>query len=292
MVLHRAARRLALCAGLALILPAAAAHAAPAGPTAHAAGGDVPPLNPAIVDIPIQRTDAALGDAASAIDKGDGAGAASALTATRRHLLRSYSGADYIIAHPPAVPAEDASANPKRFVRLAKRYVRAAHRGKSGGWIRARAADDGPAPPAFADAPTSVFNVFTSQYSAATKAVGLAPDTTGQLLAKVQTTLNTAIILRNRLVKDVHAATPPVPAEDASAGAPAHASQDEESAGLYDAVMPGLTVLIDDELQQMQALQQDASISAEAKAIVTNAILADQQIENLVNQYWPPVVED
>jgi hypothetical protein len=284
---------MALCAGLALILPTAAAHAAAAGPTAHAAGGDVPPLNPAIVDVPIQRTDSALGDAASAIDAGDGAGAASALTATRRHLLRSYSGADFIIAHPPAVPAEDASANPKRFVRLAKRYVRAAHRGKTGRWITARTAQDDVVGPTFADAPTSIFNVLTSQYSAATKAVGLAPDTTGQLLAKVQTTLNTAIILRNRLVKDVHAATPPAPpAEDASAGAPAHASQDEEAVGLYDAVMPGLTVLIDDEIQQMQALQQDASVSAEAKAIVANAILADQQIENLVNQYWPPVVED
>jgi hypothetical protein len=293
MVLHRTARRLALCAGLALVLPAAAAQAAPAGPTAHAAGGDVPPLSPAIIDVPIQRTESALGSAADAIDSGNGAGAASALTATRRYLLRSYNAADYIIAHPPAVPAEDASANSKRFVRLAKRYVRAAHRGKSSPWIKARAAQDDAVGPVFADAPTAIFNVFTSQYSAATKAVGIAPDTTGQLLAKVQTTLNTAIILRNRLVKDVHAATPAAPpAEDASAGAPAHASQDEEAAGLYDAVMPGLTVLIDDELQQMQAMQQDPSISAEAKAIVTNAILANQQVENLVNQYWPPVVED
>jgi hypothetical protein len=189
------------------------------------------------------------------------------------------------------VPAEDASANPKRFVRLAKRYVRAAHRGKSA-WITARAAQDDVAGPTFADAPTSIFNVFTSQYSAATKAVAMAPDTTGQLLTKVQTALNTAIILRNRLVKEVHAATPPVPAEDASARPSARASQDEEAVGLYDAVMPGLTVLIDDELQQMQALQADASVPAEAKAIVTNAILADQQIEALVNQYWPPVVED
>jgi hypothetical protein len=292
MVLTRAARRLALCAGLALVVPAAMTQGASAAPIAHAAGTDAPPPNPAIVDVPIQRTDAALGAAADAIDAGDGAKAASALTATRRYLLRSYNAAEYVIAHPPAVPAEDASANPQRFVRMAKRYVRAAHRGKSGRWITARAAQDEVVPPAFADAPTSVFSVFTSQYSAATKAVGMAPDTTGQLLAKVQTTLNTAIILRNRLVKQVHAATPAVPAEEASAGPAAHASQDEEAAGLYDAVMPGLTVLIDDELQQMQAMQQDASVPAAAKAILANAIIADQQIESLVNQYWPPVVED
>ena len=93
MVLHRTTRRLALTVGLALALPAAAAQASSAGPVAHAAGGDVPPLNPAIVDVPIQRTAAALSSAADAIDAGNGAEAAGPLTASRRYLLRSYSGA-------------------------------------------------------------------------------------------------------------------------------------------------------------------------------------------------------
>jgi len=53
-------------------------------------------------------------------------------------------------------------------------------------------------------------------------------------------------------------------------------------------VMPGLIVLLDDELQQMQAAAADPSIPSDSKAILTNAIAADQQIESLVNQLWPP----
>ena len=288
MVLHRTTRWLALTVGLALALPVAAAQAKSAGPVAHAAGGDVPALTPAIVGVPIQRTDAALSNAADAIDAGDGAGAAGPLTASRRYLLRSYSGAKYLIAHPPPAPAEEGSAAKKRFVKLARSFIRASHHGKQRGWIKAHASQDA-AGPVFADGVTAVFNVFTSQYSAATTVAGMAPDTKGELLAKVKTSLNTAIVLRNRLVKVVHAAAPTAPAEEA--GAVAHASQ-EEGAPTFDVVMPGLTVLLDDELQQMQAMAADSAVPADSKAILTSAIAADQQIVNLVNQYWPAVAED
>ena len=136
----------------------------------------------------------------------------------------------------------------------------------------------------FADGVTAVFNVLTSQYSAATTVAGMAPDTKGELLAKVKTSLNTAIVLRNRLVKVVHAAAPTAPAEEA--GVDAHASQ-EEGAPTFDVVMPGLTVLLNDELQQMQAMAADSAVPADSKAILTSAIAADQQIQTLVNQYWP-----
>ena len=65
-----------------------------------------------------------------------------------------------------------------------------------------------------------------------------------------------------------------------------HASQ--AVAGEFDAVMPGLTVLLDDELQQMKAASQDANTPADVKPILTSAIAADTQIEALVNQFWPP----
>jgi len=283
MVLRKTTSWLALTAGLALALPAAAAQASTAGPVAHAAGGGAPPLDPAIVAVPMQRTAAALSNAADAVDAGDGAGAVGPLTASRRYLLRSYAGARYIIAHPPPAPADAGSASAKKFVKLARSFVRASRRGQQGTWIKAHASDD-PVGPVFADGPTSVFDVFTSQYNAATAAVDMAPDTKGDLLSKVKTTLNTAIVLRNRLIKVVHAATPP-PAADASA--PAHVSG-APVVGAFDTVMPGLTVLLDDELQQMQAAAADASIPSDSKAILTSAIAADQQIESLVNQYWPP----
>jgi len=284
MVVRKTTRWLALTAGVALALPAAAAQASSGVPVAQAAGSDAPAVTPAVVGVPIQRTDAALSSAADAIDAGNGTQAASALTASRRYLLRSYGGAKYLIANAPPPPAEAGSANPRKFRRLARSFIRASHRGQQRGWIKAHASDDGPVGPAFADPPTAVFSVLTSQYSAATAAVGMAPDTKGDLLTKVKTTLNTAIVLRNRLVKVVHTAAPPAPADAGSVRA--HASQ--AVAGEFDAVMPGLTVLLDDELQQMQAAAADSSVPADAKAILTSAIAADKQIENLVNQYWPP----
>jgi hypothetical protein len=33
-------------------------------------------------------------------------------------------------------------------------------------------------------------------------------------------------------------------------------------------------------------------VPSDAKAILTSAIAADKQIENLVNQYWPPAPAD
>ena len=287
MVLRRTTRWLALTAVLAAALPAAAAQASTAGPTAHAAGGDAPALDPAIVGVPIQRTAAAVSNAADAIDAGDGAGAVGPLTASRRYLLRSYSGAKYLIAHPPPAPAEDGSANPQKFRKLARSFIRASRKGRQGAWIKAHASDD-PTGPAFADGVTAVFDVFTSQYNAATVAIGMAPDTKGDLLSRVKTTLNTAIVLRNRLVKVVHAAAPSAPAEEGRVKA--HASQ--EGVPTFDVVMPGLTVLLDDELQQMQAAVADNSVPSDAQAILTKAIAADQQIETLVNQYWPAAAED
>ena len=287
MVVRRTTRWVALTAGLALALPAAAAQASSAGPVAHAAGGDAPPLNPSIVGVPIQRTEESLSHAADAIDAVNGPEAAGALTASRRYLLRSYNGAKYLIAHPPAPPAEADSASAKKFVRLARRAIRASRSraASDGRWIKAHASQDDAPGPVFADGPTAVFNVLTSQYNAATAAVGMAPDTKGELLAKVKTTLSTALVLRNRLVKVVHAAAPPPAAEADSVKA--HASQ-EEGAVTFDLVMPGLVALLDDELQQMQAAAADASVPSDAKAILTTAIAADQQIETLVNTYWPP----
>jgi hypothetical protein len=284
MVLHGTTRWLAVTASLALALPAAAAQAKDAGPVAHAAGSDAVALDPPIVAVPMARTANALANAADAVDAGNGAQAASSLTASRRYLLRSYSGAKYLIANAPPPAAEAGSANPQKFRRLARSFIRASRRGDQHGWIKAHASDDGPAGPAFADPPTAVFDVFTSQFNAATAAVGMAPDTKGDLLSKVKTTLNTAIVLRNRLVKVIHTAAPPAPAEAGSAQA--HASQ--AVAGEFDAVMPGLTVLLDAELQQMQAAAADNSVPSDSKAILTSAIAADKQIESLVNQYWPP----
>ena len=94
-------------------------------------------------------------DAADAIDAGNGAQASGPLTASRRYLLRSYSGAKYLIAHPPPAPAEADSANPLKFRKLARSFVRASHHGQQRGWLKAHASGGAPAGPAFADGPTA-----------------------------------------------------------------------------------------------------------------------------------------
>jgi hypothetical protein len=285
MVLKRPILSLALVASLAVAVPAGTAVAQPAEPVAHSAGGDAPPLNPSVVGTAITRTGNALDSAANAIDEGKGATAAGPLRASRRYLIRSYNGAKFLIANTPPVPADDARAATKRYLRVARRHVRSARisRSSGSGWIRAQASGDA-AGPVFADTPTAVFNVFTSQYDAATAATGMAPDTTGNLLNRVKTTLNTAIVLRNRLVKIVAAAAPPAPADDAQA------AQDDVTT--FDMVMPGLAVLLNDEIQQLQATSQDASVPANVKAALTSALAADNQILTQVNTLWPPVVDD
>src|SRR3954470_825432 len=111
-------------------------------PAAHS-GGDAPAMNPAVVGNAIVRTDKALSSAADFIDQGNGALAAKPLTASRRYLIRSYTGARYLIAHPPPpAPAGDGSANKATaasFRAKARRAVRRAHRGTkaSSQWIRA-----------------------------------------------------------------------------------------------------------------------------------------------------------
>ena len=283
MVLQRTTKWLVLAVGVALLIATATAEAKP---IATAAGGDAPALNPSIVGVPIQRTDNAISKAADAVDAGNGAQAVGPLRASRRYLIRSYKGAKYLIANMPPPDAEEARVSARKFVRLARRAISARKSGR--GWIRAQASGDGVGP-VFADAPTAAFNVLTSQYSAATAAAGLVPDVKGNLLNRARTTLNTAIVLRNRLVKIIHAAAPP-PAEEARVDA--RASQEAEEAVTFDMLMPGLAVLITDEIQQMQAMSQDASVPAASRTALSSAIAADNQILNRVNTWWPPATDD
>jgi hypothetical protein len=185
-----------------------------------------------------------------------------------------------------APPIEDARAAARRFRKVARQAIRAARSGNQRGWISAQASQDDAVGPVFADTPTAVFSVLTSQYSAATATVGMLPDTAGNLLSRVKTTLNTAVVLRNRLVRIIHDAAPPPPPEDARATA----AQDDVVT--FDVLMPGLSVLIGDELQQMQALAADTTAPAASRAVLGNVIAADTQVLNKVNTWWPPAVED
>ena len=286
MVLKKPILPLALIASLAIAIPAGTAAAEPAEPVAQAAGGDAPPLNPSVVGVPIMRTQTALDNAADAVDEGQGATAAGPLRASRKYLIRSYQGAKYLIANMPPPEAEEARVGARKFPgsRVASFAPRAGTQAR-------RAADSGACQPGRRGR-SSVrrradggLQRVTSQYSAATTAVGMLPDTTGNLLNRVKTTLNTAIILRNRLVQIIAAASPPAAEE-------AQAAQDADDVTTFDMVMPGLAVLLGDEIQQMQAATQDTTIPAAPRTALAAALAADQQILTRVNTLWPPVTED
>src|SRR5829696_2525488 len=102
MVRSRTTRLVVLTAGLAALLPTAAAQA----------GGGAPPSDPPIVGVPIARTQIALNNAANAIDAGNGGEAAGPLRASRRYLIRSYNGAKYLVQNCPIAPATGDSVNP------------------------------------------------------------------------------------------------------------------------------------------------------------------------------------
>jgi hypothetical protein len=293
MVVRRVTMPLALLASVALAVPAAQAATRHPGPSAHSAGSGAAAVDPAVVGVPITRTEKALTFAADFIDQGNGALAAKPLTAARRYLIRSYNGAKYLISlPPPPAPAADGSVratSAAKFRATARRLVAVSHRGSTARtrWLVAHSSGAAPgAGPAFADGPTAVFDVLMSQYSAATAAIGMYADTTGTLQGKVKLVLDTSIILRNRIVKAVQAAEPPVPAA-ADGRVKAHSSgAAPAAAGGFGAVMPGLIVVLDDEIQQMKAAM--SSLPAAAQADLQNAIAADQKIQTLVNTTWPP----
>ena len=294
MVSRRITLPLALVASLAVTLPAGAAQAKSADPVAHSAGGDAPPLTPSVVGVPLARADKALGNAADAVEAGNGAQAVGPLRASRRYMIRAYRGAKFLIAQTPPAPAEDASAaGVRKFRRLARRAVRVSRVSAASNHGRVPAQASQFAPPVLADTPTAVFSVFQGQYNAATTTVGILPDVQGALLARVKTTLNTAIVLRNRLVKIVAAAEPPAPpAEDASASHPSATAAQEEGVPLFADVMPGVSILLADEIQQMQSTQQDTTVPPASIAVLAPALAADQQIEAQVSLLWPPVADD
>jgi hypothetical protein len=286
MLTRRTTLPLGLMVGALVALPAGQAMA---DPVAQSAGGDVVAQDPTLTGVPIMRTEKSLNAAGDSIDKGDGATAGKQLTSVRKYLIRSYNGAKYLISLPPPPPADDrasAATTAMGFKRLAKQLVKARRKGDRARTrlILAQASDDGPVGPVIADNPTAVFNVLMSEYSAATAGAGMYPDTTGSLQSKDALVFNTAIILRNRIVKLAKAAEPPAPAEDRATAA------QEEGTPTYGAVMPGLIVLLDDEIQMLQQTVND--VPAASQPALQKAIAADQKIKDLVNATWPPAVGD
>jgi hypothetical protein len=269
----------AIAAGLVAASPAAASPQA-ADPAAHASGGGggTPPLLPALVRTRVTRTENALERLTESVDDGDATQAAKTAKVIRRQLSAAWRGTKYYIknAPPPPPVADDAHVHVKDLAPHA----------------RARITGGAPAAGAIADPPTTTIAVFQLQDEVISTIVELTDGARVPLLDAMSTTLFYALDKRDTAVEDVHTLAPPPPpvADDARVQVHAHASGGAVAGGTFDAVMPQVVGMIDDELQQIDGLQSDATdLRPGAKKILRDAEVQALLTQKQVNAYWPPL---
>jgi hypothetical protein len=286
MLPRKALLPVAIAAGLVAALSAAASSQA-ADPTAHASGGGggTPPPLPALVRTRVVRTENALERLTESVDDGDAVQAAKTAKVIRRQLSAAWRGTKYYIknAPPPPPPADDARVH----VKDARVHVK-----DLPPRVRARITGGAPAAGTIADPPTTAIGVFQLQDDVISTIVELTDGARVPLLDAMSTTLFYALDKRDAAVEDVHTLAPPAPppADDARFHPNAHASGGAVAGGTFDAVMPQVVGMIDDELHQIDGLQSDATdLRPGAKKILRAAEAQALITQRQVNTYWPPL---
>jgi hypothetical protein len=272
--------------GLLAALPAGAV-AAPSH-HAHAAGGApvAPLLFPSIVNTRLVRAQSAIDRAAKFADRGDGAKAATELTAARLNLSNAWTGAKYVIkTAPPPAPATDAAFHRGAFLRSGR--VRIAKHRRSRRVHQAGTAPVAGASP-YASQYDTAFAVISLQHYAATVSVSLVPDTSGTTLTNVRSTLARAVNDRDAAIAYIHSIDPgPPPAADAKVHA--HSAGTAPAAGSdWTTVMPNATPLLGDEAQQAEGEMEQPGVTAAQMSILKGADYRAIKTQNTLNQYWPP----
>jgi hypothetical protein len=243
-------------AAIAAVLGLIAAAPAAAAPPAHAAGGDAGTvLYPAIVNVRLVRTEAALQRAVEFADTGQIAQAVAQLTVVRSQMRLAWTGAKYVIDTAPPPVAGDGAVGQA-----------------SGGAV-------GGSP--YADQYATALAVFNLQHDVAAMAVGLTDTGGTTLLASLSTTLFAALNGRDTAIAYVHSIDIPAPPADArAAGAPI--------AGGWASTMPGAGSMLDDEIQQIEGALK-GTVSAGVARVLRAAEFQDIKTQRTINQYWPPL---
>jgi hypothetical protein len=273
--------RTALAAPVVLAALVAAAPAGASPPSrAHASGGDVPPPLPSLVNTRLRRVERALDRLTDDVNDNDKVHAPKQSKVVRRQLWAAWRGARYYIVHAPPPPAEDASLHARRpGVRVHDLAPKA----------RAKIAQDD-AGPVIADPVTTGMAVFDEFHNVTATIVELTDGARVPMLDAMSRTLFLSLDRRDRAVNDVHTLAPPPPPEDARVRA--RISQ-EDAAPTFDLTMPTLPVFLDDEIQHIDGLLEDAGdLRPGGKRILNKARTQITQTEALVNTFWPPVVDD
>jgi hypothetical protein len=140
--------------------------------------------------------------------------------------------------------------------------------------------DDGPV---VADQYTAAFAVMDSYHSVAATIGQLVDGARVPILNSMSTTLFWTLDARDKAIATAHSLEPPVDPE----------AEGGEDAVSFGTVMPGVLGHLDDENQQLNALQADAAdLRPGGKTILRLALAQNVLTGQTVNTYWPPVVGD
>jgi hypothetical protein len=238
--------------------------------SAHAAGGDVPPVLPSIVRVNVNRAEKALNHANGYVDKDMPAKAIISLKNARRNMYAAWKGAVYVYQTTPP-PADDASVHTR-----AKAH-------KSGGAVTGTV---------YADPVTTVVAVLGLQHDVATAGIGMTDGAKGTLLGAVNTTIFAALDRRDTAIQWIQQNQPPVAAD-----ARVHASLHAHAAGTavvadFPTLMPGVAGDVSDEIQEIQGETANGAVVPTGKKILRDALVQDVLTENTINTLWPPVPAD
>src|SRR3954454_13008369 len=262
-------RNTLLPVALVAALAAAAPAAAQAAPVAHAAGGDAPPAIPSIIQTRITRTENALDRLTQKVDDDDVAGVTRTGKTIRRQMAAAWRGAVWYLKNPPPAPVGDGLARAK--------VARTHHK------PRARAAG-GAVGPVIADPPTAMLAVFQLQHEIAATMTELTDGARVPVLDAMSRTLFFTLDGRDKAITTAHSLEPP-PDPEGEGG--------EDAPATIGSVMPQVVPMLDDEMQQIRALQSDATdLRPGGKTILRAALVQSVLTEITINTIWPPVVGD
>jgi hypothetical protein len=257
-----------LAVGVAAAAPATAG-AKGSGPSAHAAGGDLPPIIPSLVQTRLTRAENALERLTRYVDNRQSAKVVTVGKVIRRQTAAAWRGAKYYLNHPPAPPAEDRAARGRRFR------------------AKAKASGDG-ALPVIADPFTTAVAVFGLVHDVSAETIELTDGAHGNTLTGLSRTMFWTYDKRDAMVRDAHALEPPVPPEDRQTRS--RSLKQDDATPTFATLMPEVTQGIDDELQHIDGLQSDATdLSAKAKSILRQGEVQILLTERTINTFWPPV---
>ena len=245
----------------ALITAAAAAaaqpeihHAAPALAAGDEGGAE---LLPSVVDTRLAPVRAALTGATNAVNEGRTAAASTLVSVAASNLTGAWNAAKYVIETAPPPPADDDGL----------------------------AAGDGGAGLLYSGPEATSVAVLTAQHDFVVTAVKMMATSNATLAARLATAVAAVQGVRATAIAHIHSVAPPTSDDDGEADG-------TEAGSSWDAVMPQLADVLDDEIRQLNGSVALGGYSAPSRTALAGAITRAKSARTLVLRYWPPVGDD